>query len=72
VLGSLGHYEDIARLEGDGSLAPIGIAQRDVEPAFKAEEELIGVVVDVPNVFASGVRDSGGVFKTLFTILIRR
>ena len=41
----------------DGAFPAAGFAQRDVELAVDHQEELIGVVVDVPDVLTRGVRD---------------
>src|SRR5262249_33170257 len=57
VLGAPGHDEYVALVEHDGGLAAVGAAQRDVEPAVEDEEELVGLVVDVPDVLAPGVGD---------------
>src|SRR5580658_8140859 len=54
VLGPPGHHEDLARAQAHGPLA-VGVAQRDVEPAVEHQEELVGVVVYVPDVLAAGM-----------------
>ena len=44
--------------ESDRRLAAVGTSQRDVEFAVQDEEELVGVLVDVPDVLALGVGDA--------------
>jgi pimeloyl-ACP methyl ester carboxylesterase/AraC-like DNA-binding protein len=57
VLPALGNHEDITGVQLDGSLTAIWIAQRDVEPAVDHEEELVCLLVDVPDVLAPRVSD---------------
>jgi RNA polymerase sigma factor (sigma-70 family) len=56
VLGAPGNHEDVPGVQFDGSLRAVRIAQRDGEPAIDHEEELIGLLVDVPDVLALCVR----------------
>jgi uncharacterized Fe-S cluster protein YjdI len=58
VLYPLGHDERVALTQHDGPLAASAIAQGDVELAVEHEEELVGVVMNVPHVLALGVRDA--------------
>jgi AraC-like DNA-binding protein len=57
VLGALGDHEDVPGAQLDGAFLAAGPAQRDGEPAVDDQEELIGVLVDVPDVLTLGVRD---------------
>jgi hypothetical protein len=57
VLGSPRHHEHISGSERHPPLGSIGLAERDVELAVEGQEELVGVVVDVPHVLAPGMRD---------------
>jgi hypothetical protein len=53
----LGDDEDVAGAQLGGALPAVGAAQRDGEPAGDHQEKFIGVLVDVPDVLALGVRD---------------
>jgi hypothetical protein len=44
-------------VEGDGAFGTVGVAQSDIELSVKGQEELVGVVVDVPHVLAASVSD---------------
>jgi hypothetical protein len=57
VFGSLGDDEDVALAQADRPLATIGIPEAHVKLAVEDEEELIGVLVHMPDVIALGVRD---------------
>jgi hypothetical protein len=56
VLDASGDHENVPRAQAHGPLT-IAVAQRDVELAVDDEEELIGVVVRVPDVLAAGMGD---------------
>jgi AraC-like DNA-binding protein len=57
VLGAFGDHEDVPGAQLDGSFLAAGLAQRDGESAVDHQEELIGVLVDVPDVLTRGMRD---------------
>ncbi len=57
VLGPLGHNIGVALGEMNRRLDSGRVAQRDVEDTIEDEEELIGVGVGVPHVFAQRVGD---------------
>jgi hypothetical protein len=50
VLGSPGYHEYVVLPEDDRRLCSVRVTQGDVEPPVKNQEELVGVVVDVPDV----------------------
>ena len=57
MLGAPGDDEDVAGVQLDGALLAVGVAKGDVEMPVEHQEELVGVRVDVPDVFTAGVRD---------------
>jgi len=57
VLDALGHDVGVAGAQHHRGFAAIGIADSDVELAVQDEKELIGVLVDVPDVFAQRMCD---------------
>jgi AraC-like DNA-binding protein len=56
VLGAPGHHEDLSLAKGDGPLLAV-LPQGNIEPAGKDQEELVGVVVHMPDVLAQDMRD---------------
>jgi AraC-like DNA-binding protein len=56
VLDAFGDHEDVTGVQLGGAFLAVGFAQRHVELAVDDQEELIGVLVDVPDVLAGGVR----------------
>lgn len=56
MLGAPGYHEDLPRAQANGPLAA-AVPQRDVERAVEYQEELVGLVVHVPDVLPLGVRD---------------
>jgi hypothetical protein len=56
VLDTLGDDERVPRTQDHRGLGPVGVPDRDVELAVEYEEELVGVLVDVPQMVAEGVR----------------
>jgi hypothetical protein len=52
------NYKDVTSLQADGPRAAVCIPDAYVELAVQNEEELVGVVVDVPHVLALHFGDS--------------
>ena len=57
MLGAPGDDEDVAGVQLNGAFLAAGLAKGDVETPVEHQEELVGVLVDVPDVVAAGVRD---------------
>lgn len=51
------HHEDLSRVQADGAFTAPVVPEADVELAIEHEEELGGVVMDVPDVLTMGMRD---------------
>src|SRR6185369_14740723 len=56
VLGAPGDDEDVAGVQLNGALLAAGVTKGDVETPVDHQEELVGVIVDMPDVVAAGVR----------------
>ena len=56
MLDALGDHKDVTCTEFGGAFLAIRFAQHDVELAVDHQEELIGVLMDVPDVLTRGVR----------------
>ncbi len=57
MLDAFGDHEDVPLVQLGGAFLAVGFAHRDVKLAIDDQEELIGVLVDVPDVLARGMRD---------------
>ena len=57
MLDAAWHHERVARAQHHRRLAAVGGPYGDVELAVEHEEELVGVLVHVPDVLAQGVCD---------------
>jgi AraC-like DNA-binding protein len=57
VLGAFGDHEDVPGAQLDGAFLAAGPAQRDGESAVDHQEELIGALMDVPDVLTRGMRN---------------
>jgi hypothetical protein len=58
VLGAPGHHERVALAQHHSAHLAVRLTQRDVEPAVKDQEELVGVLVGVPDMLTLDVRDA--------------
>jgi hypothetical protein len=58
MLYSSRNDEDVAAMQVDGPCAAVGISKANVEVAVQNEEELVGVVVDMPDMLALHFGDS--------------
>ncbi len=58
MLGAPRHDEGVALAKHDGRFLAIGVAHGDVKLTVEDEEELVGVLVDVPDMVTVGVRDT--------------
>ena len=56
MLHALGYHEDVSGAQADRPLAA-AVPQGDVELTVEYQEELVGVVVGVPDVLAPDMRD---------------
>ena len=57
MLRTFRHDERVSLAQRDGGLAAVSIADGHIELAVEDQEELVGVVVDVPDVFALDLGD---------------